>query len=255
MTTGALRVLIADDEAIARRGLERLLRAEPEIDVVAACGSGDEALEAIQAERPDVAFLDIAMPGLTGVEVARALDPAKRPAIVFVTAFDRFAIDAFDLHAVDYLLKPFDAERFRMALYRVRERLAVRGPAMARLEAVLATFAERRPETDRIAVKDGDRVIFLGVDEIDWCEAEDNYVRIHAGARRHLVRITMRALEAQLGNGFARIHRSYIVNVSRLRELRPLPSGEYQAVLANGLKLVVSRGYRDAVMGKVGANR
>jgi two-component system LytT family response regulator len=248
----ALRVLLADDEPIALRGLERLLRESPGVEVVRACRNGDEALEAIVTQRPDVAFLDIAMPGMSGVTLVRALEPRQRPAIVFVTAFDRFAIDAFDLHAVDYLLKPFDEERFATALARVRERLTRRDDSAARLDALLQSFEQKKSGIDRLAVKDGEKVLLVPLPEVDWFEAQDNYVRIHAGARRHLVRMTMRHLERQLDGRFARIHRSVIVNLEHVRELKPLPHGEYQVLLANGTKLTLSRSYREAVLARVG---
>jgi two-component system, LytTR family, response regulator len=248
-----IRVVYADDEPIARRGLSRLLATEEDADVVAACENGIDALAAIRQYAPHVALLDIAMPGMSGVDVVRALGDGHRPAIVFVTAFDQFAIDAFNLHAVDYLLKPFDAPRFRVAFDRVRERLRARRAAESdtRLNAVL-TALERRTVADRLSVKDGDRVILVPVPEILWCEAEDNYVRIHATTGRHLVRTTMRALEDRLDpRRFARIHRSYIVNLSRVREFRPLSNGEYQVMMTDGTRLVLSRTFRDVVLGRV----
>lgn len=249
-----LRVLLADDEPIARRGLARLLSSEPGIDLVASCATGREALDAIRQHRPDLAFLDIAMPAMTGIEVMRELAPGERPAVVFVTAFDRFAIEAFDLHAVDYLLKPFDEERFRTAMARTRERLRGRPAAESRLEQLLSTLEKRGVPPRQLSVRVGDRIVLVPVDDLDWIDAEDNYARLHARGKAYLIRETMRALEQKLDPaGFARIHRSTIVNLARVAELRPLPNGEYQVQLRGGARLTLSRGYRDAVLDRIGA--
>jgi two-component system LytT family response regulator len=237
-----LRVLIADDEPAALQGLARRLAATPGVRVVATCANGVDALEHIRATQPDAAFLDVAMPGLSGLDVVRALTPAERPHIVFVTAYERFAIQAFDLYAVDYLLKPFARERLAAAVARLHERQG-RAPANEAMDDFL------NASTDRLVVRDGDRVLVIPAHEIDWCEAEDNYVRIHAGPRRHLVRMTMQRLAEQLPRAmFARIHRSAIVNLERVRECAPLGGGEYRVTLANGVRLVVSRTYRAAVL-------
>ena len=241
-----LRVLIADDEPAALNGLARRLSAIGDVRVVAICRNGIEALDNIRAMRPDAAFLDVAMPGLSGLDVVRALSAAERPHIVFVTAYERFAIQAFDLYAVDYLLKPFARERLAAAVARLQERAQGRSPANDALDAFLSASA------DRLVVRDGDAVLVIPAHEIDWCAAEDNYVRIHAGAKRHLVRMTMRRLEEQLPRKtFARIHRSAIVNVERVRECAPLGGGEYRVTLANGVRLVVSRTYRASVLSRL----
>lgn len=241
-----LRVLIADDEPAALNGLARRLAAMPGVRVVATCINGIEALERIRATRPDAAFLDVAMPGLAGLDVVRALAPAERPHIVFVTAYERFAIQAFDLYAVDYLLKPFARERLAAAVARLRERRHAKASPSQALDEYLSVSA------DRLVVRDGEKVLVIPAHEIDWCAAEDNYVRIHAGARRHLVRLTMRRLEEQLPRAtFARIHRSAIVNVERVRECAPLGGGEYRVTLVNGVRLVLSRTYRAAVLGRL----
>jgi len=241
-----LRVLIADDEPAALNGLARRLAATPGVQVVATCRNGIEALEQIRTMRPDAAFLDVAMPGLSGLDVVRALTPAERPHIVFVTAYERFAIQAFDLYAVDYLLKPFARERLSAAVARLHERHQGRLPSNHALDDFLNASAES------LVVKDGETILVIPAHEIDWCGAEDNYVRIHAGAKRHLVRMTMRRLEEQLPRAtFARIHRSTIVNIERVRECAPLGGGEYRVTLASGVKLVVSRTYRDAVLSRL----
>ena len=241
-----LSVLVADDEPAALNGLARRLAAIPSVHVVATCRNGVEALDNIRAMHPDAAFLDVAMPGLAGLDVVRALDPAERPHIVFVTAYERFAIQAFDLYAVDYLLKPFTRERLAATVARLRERRQGRPPADRALDDFLNS-AHRAP--DRLVVKTGETVLVIPAHEIDWCAAEDNYVRIYAGARRHLIRMTMRRLEELLPRAtFARIHRSAIVNVERVRECAPLGGGEYRLTLVNGVRLVVSRSYRAAVL-------
>jgi two-component system LytT family response regulator len=238
-----LRVLIADDEPAALNGLARRLAATPGVRVVATCLNGIEALERIRATQPDAAFLDVAMPGLSGLDVVRALTPPERPHIVFVTAYERFAIQAFDLYAVDYLLKPFARDRLAAAVARLHERRQGRTPANDALDDFLSASA------DRLVVRDGDRILIIPAHEIDWCAAEDNYVRIHAGPKRHLIRMTMRQLEDQLPRPtFARIHRSAIVNMERVRECAPLGGGEYRVTLVNGVRLVVSRTYRAAVL-------
>ena len=244
-----LRVLIADDEPAALTGLARRLAATAGVRVVATCRNGVEALERIRATQPDAAFLDVAMPGLSGLDVVRALDPVERPRIVFVTAYDRFAIQAFDLYAVDYLLKPFARERLAAAVARLRERRQGVAPANLALDDFLSAT---QPGADRLVVKDGETLIIIPAHEIDWCGAEDNYVRIHAGPKRHLVRVTMRWLEEQLPRAtFARIHRSAIVNLEHVRECAPLGGGEYRVTLVNGVRLVVSRTYRVAVLDRL----
>ena len=244
-----LRVLIADDEPAALSGLARRLAAMEGVRVVATCRNGIEALEQIRATRPDAAFLDVAMPGLSGLDVVRALTPAERPHIVFVTAYERFAIQAFDLYAVDYLLKPFARERLAAAVARLHERRQGRAPANHALDDFLSAT---QLGAERLVVKDGETVLVIPAHEIDWCAAEDNYVRIHVGSKRHLVRMTMRRLEEQLPRAtFARIHRSAIVNVERVRECAPLGGGEYRLTLANGVRLVLSRTYRAVVLDRL----
>ena len=241
-----LRVLIADDEPAALNGLARRLTSTPGVRVVGTCLNGIEALERIRATRPDAAFLDVAMPGLSGLDVVRALTPPERPHIVFVTAYERFAVQAFDLYAVDYLLKPFARERLAAAVARLHERRQDRMSTNHALDEFLSANAER------LVVRDGETILVIPVHEIDWCAAEDNYVRIHAGPKRHLVRMTMRRLEAQLPRAtFARIHRSAIVNIERVRECAPLGGGEYRATLVNGVRLVVSRTYRETVLNRL----
>jgi two-component system LytT family response regulator len=251
MAHDVLRVVVADDEPAALNGLARRLAASPQLRVVATCPNGIAALEQIRVTRPDAAFLDVAMPGLAGLDVVRALDPAERPHIVFVTAYDRFAIQAFDLYAVDYLLKPFTRERLAAAVSRLHERQRSRRSANDPLDALLQS-AQPVVTPERLVVRTAETILVIPPHEIDWCSAEDNYVRIHAGSKRHLIRMTMRRLEELLPRAtFARIHRSAIVNVERVRECTPLGGGEYRLTLVNGLRLVVSRSYREAVLDRL----
>ncbi|AHG89633.1 LytTr DNA-binding region [Gemmatirosa kalamazoonensis] len=264
-----LRVLLVDDEPLVRRGLRTFLAAEPGVEVVGECRDGREALGAVRELSPDVMFLDVQMPELDGFGVLDALGPGDRPAVVFVTAFDAYAIRAFDVHAVDYLLKPFDEPRFRTALERARERVAARrgaaagvasvphDPSRVALDALLAQLrGDGRVAGDwlaRIAVRETDRVTYVPVADVDWLEADDNYVRVHTRGGARLVRETLKALEARLDpRRFARIHRSAIVNLERVRELRPTFNGEYVVVLATGTRLTLSRGYRDAFFDRMG---
>lgn len=241
------RVLIADDEPLARERLEIFLANEPEIELVGAAANGTEAVEMIGKLKPDVVFLDVQMPGLDGFGVIEALPESERPAVVFVTAFDKFALKAFDVHAVDYLLKPFDKARFQTALRRVLDQLARKQPAQIheQLSALLADLRPRTQSPDRIAVKSEGRVVFVNLPDIDWIEAADNYVALHVGKESHLLRETMASLESRLLKPFLRISRSTIVNTDRIKELQPLFHGDYAVILKDGTKLTLTRGYRD----------
>jgi two-component system, LytTR family, response regulator len=250
-----LRVLLVDDEPLVRQGIRDFLEDEPDVVIVGECGNGVEALEAIARERVDLVFLDIQMPELDGVGVAAALTAPDAPAVVFVTAFSEHALRAFEVNAVDYVLKPFDRERFRTALGRARARLAAgeRVELAGRLAAVLAELERSRGYAQRVLVRSDGRIRLVPVAEVDWIEAADNYVRVHAGVERHLVRETMAAMEARLDPArFARIHRSTIVNLARIRELQPTFNGEYAVLLHTGAKLTLSRGYREALRSRLG---
>jgi two-component system LytT family response regulator len=242
-----LRVAIVDDEPLVRSGLRSLLEAEREVTIVAEARNGTDALVAIRAHRPDVVFLDVQMPGMDGFEVLSAIEAAMRPVIVFVTAHDDYAIRAFDVHAVDYLLKPFDAARFQLALERARTRLASPTDASgSRLEALLSELRGRPRYADRLMLKDDGSVIVLLVADIDWLTAADNYVTVHAGSSRYKVRQTITALERKLDpERFARTHRSAIVSLDRVRSLEPMAAGEYVITLSTGAKVPLSRSYRD----------
>jgi two-component system LytT family response regulator len=239
-----LRVAIVDDEPLARERIRTLLAAEDAVDIVAECGDGEAAVKAVAGERPDLLFLDIQMPEMDGFEVLQALDPRRLPAVVFVTAYDEYALRAFEVHAVDYVLKPIDAERFRTAMARVRERLG-RAPAPARrLAALLEALRAERRRPVRFVVRNGDRLAFVRADDIDWIEAAGNYTKLHAGGRAHLMRGTLKAVEQRLDPEiFVRIHRSLIVNLDRVASVEPYFHGEYVVIMKDGTRLTSSRSH------------
>ena len=243
-----VRTLIVDDEQLARERLRQLLEAEPEIELVGECSDGNEAVVAIQKQCPDLVFLDVQMPELDGFGVLQAITTEPGPVIVFVTAHDKFALRAFEVHAVDYLLKPFDRERFKKALTRALDRVKARDRA-PKDQAQAALLAELRPPSkplERLAVKTGGRVIFVKLSDVDYIEAAHNYVELHVEKHSHLLRETLNAIEARLPQDkFVRISRSVIVNIERVKELQPLFYGEYSITLHNGAKLTLSRRYRD----------
>jgi two-component system, LytTR family, response regulator len=247
MSTAKIRALIVDDEPPARRRLRALLCAEPDVEVAGECGDGREAVERIRALRPDLVFLDVQMPEAGGFDVVAAVGPGRMPAVVFVTAYDEFALRAFEVHALDYLLKPFDTERFRAALHHAREHLRRKrtGELEGRLVSLLEGLRPPPAYLERIPVRSGARIHLVPVDDVDYLEADDNYVRLHAGARTHLLRETLGALEARLDPArFLRVHRSLVVNLSRVAELESLGGGEYVLALTTGARLVSGRSYR-----------
>jgi two-component system, LytTR family, response regulator len=258
----SLRALIVDDEPIARRGIRARL-AGTGIEVAAECGDGEEAVRAIRELAPDLVFLDVQMPGLDGFAVIQAVGADAMPTVIFVTAYDAHALRAFEAHALDYLLKPIDDERFALALARARVRIAERrdGALGRRLRAMLVeSEASTTPvlagvpaPSSRIPIRDRGRIVLLDADEVTWVEADGDYVRVHAGGRGYLVRETMAAIEARLDPArFARIHRSAIVNISRVRELTALPNHDYVIVLRDGTRLRSSRRYADRLRAMVG---
>ena len=247
-----IRVLLVDDEPLARERVRKLLEKEPDIELLGECADGASAVQMIREHAPDLVFLDVQMPELDGFGVLERLGALALPAVVFITAHDQFALKAFEIHAVDYLLKPFDAARFQTTLERVRSIL--RGKKRGELDVRLAALlAEVRPEEksralERIAVKSSGRVVFVKVEDIDWIQAADNYVSLHVGTEEHLHRETMATIEGQLPAAkFMRISRSTIVNVDRIKELQPLFHGEYTVLLRNGTRLTLSRSYRDKI--------
>jgi two-component system LytT family response regulator len=255
MTNGRVRVLVADDEPLARERLRLLLSREDGIDLVAECPNGTDAIEAIDRLQPDLVFLDVQMPGATGFEVIEAIGAERMPLVVFVTAFDQYALRAFDVHALDYLLKPFDRERFHEALVRARQQLDRRtnGDLERRLLELVQDLKPSAQRLERFVIKSGGRVFFVRADEIDWIEAAGNYVKLHVGGDAHLFRETMNSLELQLDpDTFYRIHRSHIVNIERVKELQPWFNGEYVVFLRNGTRLTLSRGYREKLQERIG---
>ena len=242
-----IRTLIIDDERIAREGIRSLLERDSEIEIAGECADGIEALKTIRAVRPDLIILDIQMPGLDGFGLLARLDPGTLPAIIFVTAYDAYAVRAFSVHAVDYILKPVEPERFASALEHAKKIIASRehAPNEARILALLAEI-RRPPQTSgRIAVKLPGRIYFVETGKIDWIEAAGDYCVIHAEGGKHMIRESLRSLESMLDDRqFLRIHRSVIVRVDRIRELRPLYHGEFRILLADGSVQTISRSYR-----------
>ena len=241
-----LDVLIVDDEPLAREGLRSLLQDDPEIAVIREAKDGREAVAEIRASRPDLVFLDVQMPEMDGLAVVREVGPDGMPAVVFVTAHDRFAIQAFEINAFDYLLKPVTAERFAQSLARAKSRLAVK-PAdetSRQILGLLETMASPSNYVKRLAVRSAGKTAFVDVEEIDWFEAAENYVELHAGKASHLLHVPMNTLEKYLDPElFLRVHRSTIVNISRIRELQPALHGEYDITLHNGVRLQSGRSY------------
>lgn len=242
-----IRTLIVDDEPLGRERLRMLLQDDPGVLLVGECKDGHEAVAAIEAQQPDLVFLDVQMPELDGFGVIQAVGVARMPAVIFVTAYDAYAVHAFEVHALDYLLKPFDLDRFADAFQRAAE--LIRRPQKAGLDRRLVRLlddlqpAAKWPE--RLMIKTQQRIYFIRTDEVDWIEAAGNYVRLHAGGKTHLLRQTMNTLEGQLDpDRFLRIHRSTIVNVDRVRELHRMFNGEYEVRLHDGTTLTLSRSYR-----------
>lgn len=240
-----LRTLIVDDEAPARRRIRRLLALERDVTIAGEYADGASACRAIVSLHPDLVFLDVQMPERDGFAVVKALPPGPLPAILFVTAHDQYALRAFDVHAVDYLLKPFSGERFRTALARARERIERRAadPGLARLAEALRS---RPVYLTRLPVRTGGRIVFVDLGAVDWLEAADNYVRLHVRQREYLVRETLATLETQLDpDQFVRIHRSTIVQVDRVAEIRCTSHGDAEILLHDGTRLAASRTFRD----------
>lgn len=254
-----IRTIIVDDEPAARRGIRLLLERDGGVEIVGEAAGGVEAAELIRREKPDLAFLDVQMPGCDGFAALSQLDSAVTPAVVFVTAYDEHALRAFEVNAVDYLLKPYDDARFSAALQRgkdeVRRRQAdVVNSRLTQLLDYLQQNGERAVApredvaSDRILLKSSGEIFFLKADEIDWIEAEGDYMKFHVAGRAHLMRETMARLEARLDpKRFIRIHRSTIVNIDRLRKLSPSFAGEYAVILNDGTKLKLSRGYHERI--------
>jgi two-component system LytT family response regulator len=244
----AFTTLLVDDEPLAREGLRLLLALDPDCTSIREARNGREAVDAIRASRPDLVLLDVQMPEMDGFEVVREIGAEKMPAVIFVTAHDKYAIQAFEISALDYLLKPVTAERFATAVARAKARLtaAPTGDASRQILSLLETIASPRNALRRLAVRSAGKTVFVDVEEIDWIEAAENYVQLHAGRAEHLLHVTMNALEKSLDPGlFLRIHRSVIVNVRRIKELQPVMHGEYVLTLTNGIRLQSGRNYAE----------
>lgn len=242
-----IRALVVDDEPIAREGVRMYLAAEADVEVAGECSNGLEAVVAVSELAPDLIFLDVQMPGLDGFGVVEAVGVEHMPAVIFVTAYDRYALRAFEVHALDYLLKPFDAERFQKAMTRARALIQkeTSREVSTRLLALLENLRGEHRYLERLVIKSSGRIFFMNVDEVDWIEAADNYVKLHAGREAHLVRETLNNMESRLDpEKFVRIRRSSIVNIDSIKELRPLQGGEYNVVLRSGTELTSSRRYR-----------
>ena len=251
MVIPTIRTIIADDEGLARKKLRILLGAETSVQVVAECQDGKEVIGAVSAHRPDLLLMDIQMPGADGFEVLAKIPDDQLPIVIFVTAYDQYAIRAFEAHALDYLLKPFNQERLHKAIQRVKTELlkSHEQSIRSRILDLLDTTRRDSKQLRRLVIRTSGRVIFLDLNEIDWIEAAANYVRLHSGKDSYLLREGIGHLAAKLDpERFVRIHRSFIVNVSRIRELQPCDSGEYIAVLKNGRELSCSRGCRSQLL-------
>ncbi len=261
--TRPIRTLIADDEPAAREAIELLLATDPEIEVVGSAGDGPATVAALQAEHPDLVFLDVQMPGFDGFEALRQVPPPGLPAaVVFVTAYDRYALHAFEAHALDYLLKPFDDDRFRQAVDRAKARVreARLGARSRELLSALQALAAPAPERGanpgplrRLMIRKDGRVTILPVQDVDWVEADGDNLRIHAGRAVHVLRDTMANLERALDPArFVRVHRSTIVNLERIQALEPYFRGEYVMILRDGTRLKLSRGSRERLVAALG---
>jgi two-component system LytT family response regulator len=252
--TNSIRTLIVDDEPMARRTIRDLLAADSQVEVIGECESGAEAVSVIGARQPDLLFLDIQMPGLNGFETLAQLKPSMLPTTIFVTAYDQYALQAFEVHALDYLLKPFTDKRFAEALraakrvIELKEISGIRERLLALLvpDFEIAQAVNRKTFLTRFMIKTNGRVVPVKVSEVDWIAADDYFIKLHVGAKSHLLRMSMNELEEKLDpEKFLRIHRSTIVNFDCLKELEQTPSGEYLVVLKDGTRLKLSRGRRE----------
>lgn len=260
-----IKTLIVDDEPLARRNLRLLLESDPQIEILGECRNGKEAVKAIESMRPDLIFLDIQMPEMDGFDVLERVGAEHVQAIVFVTAFDQYALKAFEVHALDYLLKPYDDLRFTQALQRAKSQIETREitKVSKRLLALLeeresqkVSSTRRTTYLTRLMIKLANRVVLLRVDEIDWIEADGNYAKLHVGKKAHLLREKMQDLETQLDpERFVRIHRSIIVNLERIKELHPHFNGDYIVVLEDGSQLKLSRSRRENLESRLRAVR
>ena len=244
----SLRLLIVDDEPLIRSGMRKAASQIDGIEILGECGSGTDAIETIRSRRPDLVLLDVQMPGCSGLDVVREIGPDHMPPVVFITAYDDYAVQAFELNAVDYLLKPFDDDRFRDSIERARERIAAQSKdgLARRLEALLHRELPKWPS--RLVIRNGERYEFVSTESIDWIGSANNYVELHCGGKQYLMGETLSGLEAKLNPArFARVHRCRIVNTSRITAVHPLLSGTYELELRDGTRLTTGRQYKDVV--------
>jgi two-component system, LytTR family, response regulator len=247
-----IRTLIVDDEPLARERINGFLQEEPDVEIIGEAENGAQAVDWIDARQPDLVFLDVQMPELNGFEVLQKVNPENLRDVVFVTAYDSYAIRAFEIHALDYLLKPFTQERLQATLERFRSERSKKGDSRnlnERLGSLLENLGQMRQYAERILVKVNGRILFLQTSEIDWVESAGNYIQLHVGREKYMLRETMKTIEERLDPQiFLRIHRSTVVNTKRIKEIYPLFSGDYTVVLKNGIELNLSRHYRERLL-------
>jgi two-component system LytT family response regulator len=243
-----IRALIVDDEPLARRRIRSLLEHDSSVEVIGECSDGYKAVSSISDLTPDLVFLDVQMPAMDGFEVIKTIGPERMPTVIFVTAYDHYALKAFEVNALDYLLKPFDRGRFQKTLERAKAmiRAPQNGSVSNQLLSLLQDLRREQEIPDRFIIKSGGRVVFLKIEEIDWMRAVGNYVRLQVGRDSHLMRETMTGMEAKLyPDRFMRIHRSTIVNLDSVKEVQPWAKGEYVVIMRDGTRLIMSRRYRE----------
>ena len=258
-STDKIKTLIVDDEPHARATLRLLLQAAPDIELVGECKDGFAAIKAIKKTKPDLIFLDVQMPEMNGFEMLNKLNPHEFPCVVFVTAYDRYALKAFEINALDYLLKPFDDDRFETTLQRAKSQIKEKevNNLSGRLNAMLENYENeqglQQKYLNRLSIKSGGRIFFINVLEIDWIEAADQYVQLHVGNKTHLLRESMSKLEKNLDpEKFCRIHRSTIVNIENIKDLEPISTGDYNVTLKDNTKLKLSRNRREVLQKTIG---
>lgn len=255
MALPKIRTVIADDELLARKFIRRMLKQDHDVELVAECSNGAEAVTTIRKEKPDLLFLDIQMPEMDGFAVLEAVGLDHLPEVIFTTAYESYAIRAFELHALDYLLKPFDQVRFKAALKYAKERFYSRQEEQKRLQigTLLETIRAQPQHLDRVIIRADGRITFLQTRDIDWLEADDKYVHLHTGKGTRMVRQTLSAMETQLDpKKFLRVHRSAMVNLDRIKELQPLFNGEHSLILEDGTRLTLSRKYKEKLFELLG---
>ncbi len=258
MINNIIKVLVIDDESLARDLIIEMLKDFDEVQIIGECSDGLEAVETIENLRPDLIFLDVQMPVLNGLEVLEKLKDIYLPEIIFVTAYDNYAIRAFDFHAIDYLLKPFSRARFEQAFSHAKERISQQNLSETneQISVLLENYQNKTPHLQRIFVKENGRVILLEPETVDWIEAEDKYLTLHTANKKYLVRQTLNSIEAEIdSNIFLRIHRSTIVNLMRVKEIHPLFNGEFVLILKDGTKLTLSRNYKNRFFERFGKTK